>query len=88
MLLYVWPMSSEVLKISSNGQVSIPARVRRRWNATRVLVVDKGDRVIVRPVPDDALAAVAGKYAHVTPDSDVMRREARSEDRGDETRRT
>ena len=56
-------MPLERLRISSNGQVSIPAHIRRRWGATDVLVIDKGDRVIVRPVPADPLAAVVGKYA-------------------------
>ena len=79
-------MASEVLRISSDGQVTIPARVRRRWNTTRVLVVDRGDRVIVRPVPDDPLAAIVGTYAHVTPSSGAMRREARREDDLEESR--
>jgi AbrB family looped-hinge helix DNA binding protein len=73
-------MASDVLKVSSNGQVSIPARVRRRWNAARVLVVDKGDRIIIRPVLADPLSEVVGKYAHVTPSSDAMRRDSRAED--------
>jgi bifunctional DNA-binding transcriptional regulator/antitoxin component of YhaV-PrlF toxin-antitoxin module len=34
-----------VMKVSSNGQVSIPAEARARWNADRVVVVDLGDRV-------------------------------------------
>ncbi len=56
-------MSSYELRVSSNGQVSIPAEVRRRWKASRVLVIDKGDRIIVRPIPPDPIGAVLGKYA-------------------------
>ena len=56
-------MSAYTLKLSSNGQVSIPAEVRRRWNAVRVLVIDKGDRIVVRPIPDDPIGSVIGKYA-------------------------
>ena len=67
-------------KVSANGQVSIPAEVRRRWGARRVLVIDKGDRVIVRPIPDDPLGAVVGKYTDVLPASEAARRQARVED--------
>lgn len=78
--LYDLTMQSYSLKISSNGQVSIPAAVRRRWGAARVLVIDKGDRVIVRPLPEDRLGAVIGKYARTTPPSEVLREIARAED--------
>ncbi|NED96528.1 AbrB/MazE/SpoVT family DNA-binding domain-containing protein [Phytoactinopolyspora alkaliphila] len=72
-------MSAYTLKLSSNGQVSIPAAVRRRWNATHVLVIDKGDRIIVRPVPDDPIESVIGKYAGGE-SSDELRRIARAEE--------
>jgi AbrB family looped-hinge helix DNA binding protein len=71
--------------VSSNGQVSIPAAVRRRWNAAEVLVIDKGDRVIVRPVPPDPYAAIAGKYADAPP-SEVLRAMSRAEDAEQEQR--
>ena len=35
---------------------------RRRWNARHVLVVDLGDRIVLRPVADDPVAELAGKY--------------------------
>lgn len=31
-----------------NGQVSIPAEARARWNARKVVVVDMGDRIVMR----------------------------------------
>jgi hypothetical protein len=43
-------------------------------------MIDKGDRVIVRPIPDDPLGAVVGKYADVLPASESARRQARDED--------
>jgi len=46
-----------VMKISSNGQVSIPAEARARWNADRVVVVDLGDRVVLRPFPESPSAS-------------------------------
>ncbi|MHB1974344.1 MAG: AbrB/MazE/SpoVT family DNA-binding domain-containing protein [Acidimicrobiales bacterium] len=66
-------------RVSSNGQVSIPASVRRRWQSSEVLVIDKGDRLIVRPVPADPVAAIVGKYAS-SPSSDEMRAGSRDED--------
>lgn len=68
------------LKVSSNGQVSIPAEVRRRWKAQRVLVIDRGDQVIVRPIPDDPIGSVIGKYAHRLPPAEQVRRAAREEE--------
>lgn len=80
-------MSAYALKLSSNGQVSIPAEVRRRWNAARVLVIDKGDRIIVRPIPDDPIGAVIGKYAD-GPTAEEMRQAARNEDAEREAERS
>lgn len=85
--MYDWPMETYSLKVSSNGQVSIPAAVRRRWGVARVLVIDKGDRVIVRPFPEDRLGAVIGKYARTTPPSEVLRETARAEDAEHEAQR-
>lgn len=49
-------------RITTSGQVSIPAAVRRRWGTRRVRVEDLGDYVIVRPVPDDPIAAARGAF--------------------------
>lgn len=43
--------TSEFL-VSKSGQISVPARVRRRWGLTdggRVTVVDLGDAVVLLP---------------------------------------
>jgi bifunctional DNA-binding transcriptional regulator/antitoxin component of YhaV-PrlF toxin-antitoxin module len=66
-----------VMTVSRNGQVSIPAEARTRWQARRLLVVDMGDRVVMRPLPDDPIEALEGKYAGRGPDSDQARQEAR-----------
>ena len=71
--------NSYVMKVSSNGQVSIPAEARARWRADRVVVVDLGDRVVVRPLPDDAVGALVGKYRKQGPTTDEARRDARAE---------
>ena len=39
--------TSYVMKVSANGQVSIPAETRSRWNTDHVVVVDLGDRVVL-----------------------------------------
>lgn len=73
-------METYELKVSSNGQVSLPAEVRKRWRVKQVLVMDHGDRVVVRPIPEDRIAAVIGKYAATTPPSEELRAAARAED--------
>lgn len=40
--------------------MSLPADVRRRWKTNSVVVVDRGDYVIVRPVPADIPTALKG----------------------------
>ena len=63
-------------RVTTNGQVSLPAAVRRRWRADSVLVIDRGDYVIVRPVPAsprEALGALRGSYAGVGPALDDIR---------------
>jgi len=81
-------MASHVMKVSSNGQVSIPAETRARWHADRVIVVDLGDRIVMRPLPDDAVGSLVGKYAKVGPSSDAARRASRDESRRAEARKT
>lgn len=78
---------SYVMKVSSNGQVSIPAEARARWNAERVVVVDLGDRVVLRPVTRDQVPRMVGKYHGLGPSADRARREARAEDVESDTRK-
>jgi virulence-associated protein VagC len=46
--------------ITRAGQVSLPAEVRHRWDASAVLIEDEGDHLIVRPVPADGIEALRG----------------------------
>lgn len=78
---------SYVMKVSGNGQVSIPARARARWNAERVVVVDLGDRVVVRPLPDEPVKALRGKYAGRGPDTRAARQRARMDEETADRRR-
>jgi bifunctional DNA-binding transcriptional regulator/antitoxin component of YhaV-PrlF toxin-antitoxin module len=69
-----------VMKVSSNGQVSIPAETRARWLADQVVVVDLGDRVVLRPLPDDPVASLRGKYQGRGPRTTAARAEAHADD--------
>ncbi len=66
------------MTISQNGQVSIPAETRARWRTRKVIVVDLGDRVVMRPASEqDGVAELQGKYAGRGPDTTMARRVAR-----------
>lgn len=82
-------MTSATAKISRNGQVSLPAAVRHRWGAERVIVIDEGDRVIVRPVPENVLADLQGRYRDddAPSSTDVRRAERLAERRQEPPRR-
>ena len=69
--------TEHVMTISTNGQVSIPAATRARWNARRVVVVDLGDRVVMRPLSDQPAAELEEKYKGRGPTSDRARGQAR-----------
>jgi len=67
------------MKISKGGQVSIPAPIRKRWGTTTVTLDDQGDQIVLKPAPDDPIAAAAGAFAGEGrgPDLDTIRREER-----------
>jgi bifunctional DNA-binding transcriptional regulator/antitoxin component of YhaV-PrlF toxin-antitoxin module len=50
-------------RVTTAGQLSLPADVRRRWATSTVVLEDEGDYLVVRPVPDDAIAAARGAFA-------------------------
>ena len=50
-------------RITVAGQLSLPADVRRRWATSTVVLEDEGDHLVVRPVPDDPIAAARGAFA-------------------------
>ncbi|MEO6571645.1 MAG: AbrB/MazE/SpoVT family DNA-binding domain-containing protein [Ilumatobacteraceae bacterium] len=80
--------TSYVMKVTSNGQVSIPAAARNRWHTDRVVVIDLGDRIVMRPTGDDAMNELVGKYASKGPSTDLARRRARAVDGEAERRKT
>jgi bifunctional DNA-binding transcriptional regulator/antitoxin component of YhaV-PrlF toxin-antitoxin module len=79
------------LVISRGGQISVPADVRHRWGTRAVMAEDRGDHVVLRPAPDDPVAAVRGIFAKEIrggPTVDEARATARSEEPDREERRT
>jgi bifunctional DNA-binding transcriptional regulator/antitoxin component of YhaV-PrlF toxin-antitoxin module len=69
--------------ISKGGQVSIPAEVRHRWGTNRVLVDDRGDELVFRPLPMDPIGAARGSLrveGVPTPGSGDVRRLTREEE--------
>lgn len=60
-------------KVTRSGQVSLPAELRRRWASESVLVIDRGDYAIVRPIPDDPVARLQGAHAGPGPSLDEAR---------------
>ncbi|MHB8341270.1 MAG: hypothetical protein ACYDB7_08850 [Mycobacteriales bacterium] len=68
---------SHVMTLSRNGQVSIPAETRYRWKARHLIVVDLGDRIVMRPMPDQPIEGLEGKYRGRRPTSEQARRQAR-----------
>lgn len=71
---------NHVMTVSRNGQVSIPAAARARWKAKKVVVVDMGDYVVVRPVSDDPIRELRGVLRGRGPSTDEMRRMDREEE--------
>jgi bifunctional DNA-binding transcriptional regulator/antitoxin component of YhaV-PrlF toxin-antitoxin module len=70
------------LKISKGGQVSVPAAIRHRWGGSTLALEDHGDHVVLRPAPDDPIAAARGALRDLAGEatSEEMRRQAREED--------
>jgi bifunctional DNA-binding transcriptional regulator/antitoxin component of YhaV-PrlF toxin-antitoxin module len=75
------------VKVSRNGQVSVPAAVRHRWGTSTVLIIDCGDYAIVRPVPDDPIESLLGAYAGPGPTADANRADDRAAEAASEDRR-
>lgn len=76
-------LSGVPAKVTNSGQISLPAAIRRRWGAGRVLVVDRGDYAIVRPLPDDILGFLRGSV----PRASVSLEEIRADERRADSRR-
>lgn len=86
-LTYDGSMTAVRAKVTRNGQVSLPAELRHRWGAKSVLVVDRGDYAIVRPIPEDAVAALKGAHTGPGDTSEFARAAERNAEAKAESRR-
>ena len=78
----------KLASISRGGQISVPAEVRRRWGTSRVSIEDRGDALLVRPIPEDPITAAIGSLASPGLTSEAARATIREEERlADERRR-
>jgi hypothetical protein len=76
-------------RISKGGQLSIPAPIRHRWATDRVLLEDRGNAIVVRPVPADPITAARGSLRVAEGmTADRMREMARAEDERTDAART
>jgi AbrB family looped-hinge helix DNA binding protein len=66
--------------ISKGGQISIPADIRNRWGVRRLMLIDEGESLVLRPLPDDPIAAAMGSLAGPGPTTDEIREERRREE--------
>lgn len=75
------------MKVTTAGQVSIPAEVRRRWGTTRVKITDEGGRLVVEPEPENPFEGLIGILAGPGPTYDEMDAEEREMERERELRK-
>jgi len=81
-------MIMRTTKVTRGGQISIPSTIRRRWGTSRLMLEDLGDRIVLKPAPDDPIAAARGALAgEVTSSSEQLRAEARAAEAAAEERR-
>jgi AbrB family looped-hinge helix DNA binding protein len=81
-------MIMKTAKITRGGQISIPSSIRHRWGTSRLALEDLGDRVVLRPAPDDPIAAARGALAgELSMSSGELRAQAREAEAVAEGRR-
>ncbi len=71
------------MKLSKGGQVSVPAAIRNRWQTNTVVIDDRGDHLVVRPVADDPVESTFGVFAEEfadAPPAEQLIRELRAQD--------
>ncbi len=80
-------MIMKTAKITSGGQISIPSRIRHRWGTSTLALEDLGDRIVLRPAPDDPIAAARGALAgEMSMSSGQLRKAAREAEAASESR--
>jgi len=74
-------------ELTDAGQLSLPASVRRRWATKVVQLDDRGDHLVVRPVPEDPISAARGALKNSSTSTKELRKRAREDELGAESRR-
>jgi len=75
-------------RMTTDGRLTIPGRVRHRWGTRLVALDDHGDHLVVRPV-NDPIDGFIGFAASVgTPRSEDLRAANRLEERRTGSRRS
>jgi AbrB family looped-hinge helix DNA binding protein len=81
-------MIMRIAKITRGGQISIPSSIRHRWGTSKLALEDLGDRVVLRPAPDDPITAARGALAgEISMSSVALRAKAREAEAVAEGRR-
>jgi hypothetical protein len=75
------------IRIYKGGQISLPAQIRRRWATDALVVEDLGDRVVLRPIPADPVAAAVGSFPARKGSAAQARRRTREEEQTAERRK-
>ncbi len=76
-----------IARVTAGGQLSIPAAVRRRWGTSRVAIEDLGDHLVLKPVPEDPIAAARGALQGRIGSTAKLREAARRDELEAERRR-
>ena len=76
-----------IVKVTTSGQISLPAVVRNRWRVSRVVVEDEGDRLMVRPIPEDPIGAACGSLKRRGSTTEAIRASERRSTESGERRR-
>ncbi len=77
--LSIGPEAS-IVRVTSNGSISLPAAIRKRWGVGRVAVIDRGDLAVVRAVPDDPINYYRGRFKSPGPSTGELRELDRAAD--------
>jgi bifunctional DNA-binding transcriptional regulator/antitoxin component of YhaV-PrlF toxin-antitoxin module len=81
-------MIMKTARITRGGQISIPSRIRHRWGTSTLALEDLGDRIVLKPAPDDPIAAARGALAgELSMTSGQLRKAAREAEAVAERRR-
>lgn len=70
----------KVTRISKGGQISIPGHIRRRWQTDRILMEERGDAIVLMPLPEDPIGAALGSLRGEGPTSEDARQTLREEE--------